>query len=321
MDLFEGFKNINKFKVLIIGDLMLDHYIFGDSKRLSPEAPVPVVVFEHEDYMLGGCGNLSRNLKAFNIECGLISLIGDDFSGKLVTTELEKLGIGTNNLVVSRTRPTTVKKRIISRNQQIVRVDTEAVVDLSLEEEAELSVIFLNNYLQYDLVVISDYSKGVITNKLSSIIIENCKKKRIKVFVDPKKKDFKSYSFATLVKPNLYEAELVFGKKIDSIELLKEAADEIKSNFGIGTIVITLGPKGIFYSSDNYGLVPGIDVSISDVSGAGDTVLASLVLCECLGLSLKDSVRFANVAASIVVQNFGTTVTTIENVLNQFSYE
>ena len=300
---------------------MLDHYIFGDSKRLSPEAPVPVVVFEHEEYMLGGCGNLVRNLRAFNIECGLISLTGDDYSGKLVMAELEKLGIGTDNLVVSKTRATTVKKRIISRNQQIVRVDRETVTDVTFEEEAELVDIFLNTFLKYNLIVVSDYSKGVITKKFSSIIIESCKKNNVKVFVDPKKQDFKCYSFSSLVKPNLHEAELVFGKKIDSLELLKEASNMIKSNFGIDTIVITLGPKGIFYSSVNEGLVPGIDVSISDVSGAGDTVMACLVLGECLGLSLKDSVKFANVAASIVIQKFGSSVTTIENVIKQLSYE
>jgi D-beta-D-heptose 7-phosphate kinase/D-beta-D-heptose 1-phosphate adenosyltransferase len=321
IDFLKSGNRLEKFKVLVIGDLMLDHYIYGNSKRLSPEAPVPVVVFEKEDYMLGGCGNLFRNLNAFNLECGLISVIGDDYSGKIITTELNKLNIETTSLFVSERRPSTVKKRIISRNQQIVRVDTEETEDLSDLEEKMLINQFCSEYLNYNLVIISDYSKGVVSNNFSSMIIEKCNQNGIKVFVDPKKQDFFSYSNASLIKPNLAEAELAYGKRIDSLELVKDAANFIKSKFSIGTVVITLGSKGIFYSSDTSELIPGIDVSISDVSGAGDTVMASLALGECFGLKMNESVIFANTAASIVVQKFGSSVTNIKDVLKHINNE
>jgi len=321
MNLTKKIKLIQNFKVLVFGDVMLDHYVFGNSHRLSPEAPVPVVVFEKEEHMLGGCGNLYRNLKAFNLECGIISLIGEDYSGKIIADKLNNLSTIKPSLYVSEFRPTTLKKRIISRNQQIVRVDTENSENLSALEESELFKLFCSEYLNYDLIVISDYSKGVVGESLCSKIIEKCRHKGIKVFVDPKKQDFSCYANASLIKPNLAEAQLAYGRKIDSLKSLKDAAKFIKSKFFIDTVIITLGSEGIFYSSDKDELISGFDVNISDVSGAGDTVMASLILCECMGLTVRDSVRFSNAAASIVVQKFGSTVTNIESVLKQMDYE
>ncbi len=315
-------KNISDIRVLILGDLMLDHYIFGYSKRLSPEAPVPVVSFESERFILGGCGNLLRNLRSFGVDCGLLSVVGEDNEGRILLDHLNKLEVDVSGVFTSKSRPTTLKKRIISGHQQIVRLDTESTEDLSDDEESFVLNKFSNDIHHYNLVVISDYSKGMISSRLISQVIKECAKLGTKVFVDPKKIDFSSYANISLIKPNLFEAELAFGKRINTPQLMEEACKFFISNFFIDSVVLTMGDQGIFYSTrEECGMIDSYKVNISDVSGAGDTVMASLVLCLALGMNMKEAVSFANAAASLVVQKFGSEVTTVEEVLKQISYE
>ncbi len=316
-----SFKNLKKYKVLVVGDIMLDNYVFGNSNRLSPEAPVPVVNFISERTMLGGCGNVLRNLNSFDLSYDILSIIGDDLNGKKLQNELINLGVDLKGVIICKNRPTTEKKRIISGTHQLVRIDTESTDDISSFEEDKLLDRFFKIINGYNLVILSDYAKGVLTKKVCFEIINKCNSLGIKVLVDPKSNDFSKYAKANLIKPNLSEAQAVIGKKISSQESMIETSNYLKKRFEIENIVITLGEKGIFYSSNENGIVSGIKTSIFDVSGAGDTVLASLALCLCLSLSLKDSVVFANAAASLVIQEFGSEVTTIDKILNQLNYE
>jgi D-beta-D-heptose 7-phosphate kinase/D-beta-D-heptose 1-phosphate adenosyltransferase len=304
----------NSSRVLVVGDVMLDHYIFGNSSRLSPEAPVPVVVFDTEDFMLGGCGNLLRNLDAFEIRTTLITVVGLDSFGERISEELSKLKHNKAVLIKSAQRRSTSKQRIISRQQQIVRLDSESTMNLSEEEESDFLMTFRHELNSCDLVVISDYNKGVISETLAEKLISLCNVSGVDVFVDPKKKSFACYSKATLVKPNLLEAELAIGQQLDSILNIGQAARRIRENYQIPNIVITLGSRGVFYLSDEEGFVNGLEVKIADVSGAGDTFLAGLVYGHIRGWCILDSVKFSNCAASIVVQNFGSVVTSVKDV-------
>ena len=185
-----GFKKVSDIRVLILGDIMLDHYIFGNSRRLSPEAPVPVVSFESERFILGGCGNLSRNLRAFEVECGLLSVVGEDIEGRILLDHLNKLEVDISYVLTSKLRPTTQKKRIVSGHQQIVRLDTESTEDLTVDEQNFVINRFNKVFHDYNLVVISDYSKGMISPRITSHVLKECAIRGTKVFVDPKKKRF-----------------------------------------------------------------------------------------------------------------------------------
>lgn len=307
----------SKKRVLVIGDIMLDHYIYGNSHRLSPEAPVPVVNFDREEFMLGGCGNLLRNLDAFQVETTLITVVGSDDSAYSISKELSMLKFSKLVLMRSDNRRTTVKQRIISRQQQIVRVDTESDHELSIQEETDLLFFLKQEVSDCQLVVISDYAKGVITESSSRLIIQICNDLGVEVFVDPKKRDFSCYANSTLVKPNLLEAESSIGKSLSTIDDFRSAANFLKATYGIGTVLITLGAKGVYCASKEEGFFPGFKVNISDVSGAGDTFLAAFVYCYIRGWSTEEAVRFANCAASIVVQRFGSVVTSVDEVLKK----
>ena len=314
--IFSEFKNrcLNP-RVLVVGDIMLDNYLYGEAYRLSPEAPVPVVNHTGQELMLGGCGNVIKNLVEFGISTGIISVIGRDTTGAIIEKQLIDLAVDIKGLVKSHSRPSTEKMRIISQNQQIVRFDREATFDIDEMEVSQLRKEFDLMILDYDLVLISDYSKGVLTENFCRYVISRSNELNKLVLVDPKISNFNKYSGAYLVKPNLAEAKLISGSQLESVDDFLSATNSIRSEHNISAVVITMGSKGVFFNFGLYGKVDAHRVGVYDVSGAGDTFFAAMALCIILGVRLTDAVIFSNAAASIVIQKFGSQVTSIDNVL------
>jgi len=315
-DIFSEFKNrCSNPRVLVLGDIMLDNYLYGDASRLSPEAPVPVVNYTRQELMLGGCGNVIKNLVEFGINTGIISVVGRDSIGAIIEKQLISLSVDIQGLIKSENRPSTEKMRVIAQNQQIVRFDREATFDIDEMEVSQLKKEFDLMILDYDLVLISDYSKGVLTDAFCRYVISRCNDLKKLVMVDPKISNFNKYSGAFLVKPNLAEAKLISGSRLDSVDELISATNFIRAEHNINSVVITMGSKGVFYNFGPHGKVDAHRVGVYDVSGAGDTFFAALTLCIILGVRLSDAVIFSNAAASIVIQKFGSQVTSIDQVL------
>ena len=315
------FNTVENYKVLVVGDIMLDNYVYGKCIRISPEAPVPVFEILSEEKMLGGAGNVLKNLKSFGVDCDILSIVGDDEDGQTVKKLISEIGVSITSIFTSSKRCTTLKKRLIAQSQQLIRIDNENNEEIEIDEENKIIELINERIENYDLVLFSDYAKGLLSKNLCLTIIRLCNLNKIKVIVDPKGKQFDKYSDAFLIKPNLSEAELVIGHKLDSFESLKKSALLLKEKYNLSNIVVTLGGNGIFYSDTIEKIIPTSTTKIYDVSGAGDTVFASLAVCILLGIPLEEAVKFANIAASIVIQKFGSETTTIKEVLKKINNE
>jgi rfaE bifunctional protein kinase chain/domain len=303
-------------KILVIGDIMLDIYQYGKCKRISPEAPVPVIDFSNEEKMLGGAGNVLKNLVSYGSSCDILSVIGEDFSGTIVLEKLKDLKVPTNLLIVDKTRRTTEKCRIVSSGQQLIRIDKENSHPISSEIE-DIVINYINNNLNnYDVIIFSDYSKGFLTDKVCIEVIKLAKKNNVLTLVDPKGSNYQKYKFIDLIKPNLKEAEILVNYKIHSREDLKSACLKLQQLLDCKYVVITLAENGIALFDDSFKIIPTETCQVFDVSGAGDTVLASLAICLKQKYSLSDSCDFSNKAASIVIKRFGSNTTTIQEVIN-----
>ncbi len=293
----------------MVGDVMVDNYIFGKCERISPEAPVQVVEVEKEEKVLGGAGNVVRNLLAFDAEVGFLSVVGDDEAGEWIKKKLK----GINSYLFTSNRPTTKKSRIIASHQQIIRIDKEEKKRIEFEEE------FIERFKEvvgeYDLVLLSDYDKGVLTPKVSQEII---KTSPIKVFVDPKR-DFFKFKGATLLKPNKKEASLATQIEIKDRESLIKAGKKLKEELNLQTLIITLSEEGMaVFEEDEVTFIPTVAKEVFDVTGAGDTVLAALGYGVASGKDLIEAVKFANTAAGVVVGKVGTAVATLEEIEKYF---
>ena len=313
---FESLLNLGEGKILVIGDIMLDIYQYGKCNRISPEAPVPVIDFTSEEIMLGGAGNVLKNLVSFGANCEIISVVGEDLSGILVLEKLKELNIDIQTLIVDKTRRTTEKCRIVSTGQQLIRIDKEDKhqIDSNIEEKI---IAYINDNIQkYEVILFSDYMKGVLTEKICNEVITLAKNKNIITMVDPKGSNYKKYKNIDLIKPNLKEAEILIGKKIKSDEEIKIACEILKDLLGCKYVVITLAENGIALLKEKFEIMPTQTCQVFDVSGAGDTVLASLAICLKQKYSLKDACDFSNKAASVVIRKFGSTTTTIQEVIN-----
>jgi rfaE bifunctional protein kinase chain/domain len=308
--------DLNTKNILVIGDIMLDSYLFGQCSRISPEAPVPVVEFLKQENMLGGAGNVLKNLVSFGARCDIISVVGDDLSGKIVQEELVDLGIQTQHLFIDKTRKTTVKKRIVSSGQQLIRIDKEDRHSINVKIEERVISFVKDNVSEYDVIIFSDYLKGFLTEKVCFEIIKIAKANNVLTLVDPKGVSCNKYRNIDLIKPNLKEAEILIGRKIITNEEIKSACYTLQEMLGCKYVVITLAEKGIAFLSDVFDIIPTQSTEVFDVSGAGDTVLASLSICLIQNYSLRDSCDFSNKAASVVIKKFGSTTTTITEIDN-----
>jgi len=295
-------------RVLVVGDLMLDRYWFGDVERISPEAPVPVVQVTAAEERMGGAGNVARNVSALGGRSGLIGVVGADSAGMSVRKIAEQDGIS-HRLVEDGVMPTCVKQRIVARHQQLLRADFEMVPAETAIDEMIVNV--KNEISQYDVMVLSDYGKGSLSRvaELIQIGIENSKP----VLVDPKGADFSRYEHADLITPNLKEFELVVGKVRDDQDMEEKAAQLVRSH-RLKNLLVTLSERGmkLFSASGESLHSPARSREVFDVSGAGDTVIGVMAMCMGAGLGMDSALHYANIAAGVVVSKLGTATASVD---------
>lgn len=291
--------------ILVIGDIILDHYLSGTTSRISPEAPVPIVDCDNEKWVLGGAANVANNLAAIGAEVSLAGIVGDDQNGILVKNIMSSKNI--NDLTaISKNRKTTTKSRIISSNHQLLRIDKEDRHLISDKEEREILDRILSNINKYNCIIISDYNKGSLTSTLIKKIIESSKQNNIKVLVDPKTPPFSKYSGAYLIKPNRKEALLETGIEIVDERTLSMAAKKIHDATLCEVVVITLSEGGVgLYEKKTSKIIPTKAKEIFDVTGAGDTFIAVLAFAIANGKTIAESCELSNYASSIVVGKHG----------------
>lgn len=303
--------------ILVIGDLMIDHYIIGGATRLSPEAPVPIVNVKKETYTLGGAGNVVQNLVSLGAKVTVAGVIGDDTSASQVIDILTEEGVETHTIIKDGSRPTTVKTRVLAGSHQLVRVDREVTDAVSLAIEDELIGKLAAYIAQADMVVLSDYNKGLFSPSLTQKIIIEANKRGKKVVIDPKGLNYEKYKGAFIIKPNRKElAEAAKTEKINSLESLQQAAKVIFEQTGTEYIVVTLSEEGMVILSElTHKLLPVKATEVFDVTGAGDTVLATMAYFIAAGLTVEEACELANHAAAIVIRQVGSATTTIDEIV------
>jgi len=300
--------------ILVIGDLMIDEYLWGECDRISPEAPVQIVDIKKETTLLGGAGNVIRNLAALKANVGVFSVIGDDEVGMKVKAMLDKQGVKTS-LIEQKGRKTSRKTRLMASHSQVVRYDKESKNNISQQSVKTLYSKFQEKINSYDIILLSDYNKGVLTTDLLEKIISYANKHNKKVLVDPKGDDFTKYKGAYLLTPNKKEAELASNIKIESDIDLKEVLSKLKNDVSLAVSVITLSENGIaILEDDKVTIKPTVAREVYDVTGAGDTVLASLGFALSLDYDINTAVEFANLAAGVVVGKIGSATATIDEI-------
>jgi D-beta-D-heptose 7-phosphate kinase/D-beta-D-heptose 1-phosphate adenosyltransferase len=304
-------KMISKFpkvRILVVGDIMLDRFIWGNVSRISPEAPVPVVVVEKETLLLGGAANVVNNIYSLGGKVALCGVVGEDEMGQKITKRLDEMGIDRRGIFIDQERQTTVKTRIIAHHQQLVRIDRETSDHLKPSLFRNLSEYFKRNIKHFDGLILSDYGKGLLTKKLIREIIEGARGAKKYVMVDPKTKYFFFYKGATAVTPNTAEASLASRISITDEMSLRRAGENLLRRLKCKALVITRGEDGmaIFEPHQKPHLVPTEAKEVYDVTGAGDTVIGTMALAIGTGATIRMAAELANYAAGIVVGKVGT---------------
>ena len=306
-DIFEQFEDL---RVVVVGDVMLDKYFWGTVDRISPEAPVPVVRVNQKESRLGGAANVALNCKQLGATVTIASVIGNDADGIVLTEMMKNAGIGTELLLNSEHRPTTTKSRIISRNQQMIRLDEEVTEELNIKEEHHFIDMTLR-FLQIEkphLVIFEDYNKGVLKENIIEKIIAHCKNIGITTAVDPKFSNFLSYKDVDIFKPNLKEVKEGLGINLDSLneKCLYEVHQRLSEEINHKVTLLTLSEHGMYYHDDTQGaLIPTMVRSVSDVSGAGDTVIAVAAMVYELTRDVSVMARWSNLAGGLVCEEAG----------------
>lgn len=309
-------KNFPKVKVLIVGDVMLDRYWWGTMTRISPEAPVPIVNLDKESFVAGGAANVAANIKGLGATPYLIGIVGDDLNGEVLSKCLEQSEISSKYLVKIKDRPTTVKTRIIAHQQQISRIDQESVANLSTEEEEFVLQKCLELIYKVDIIVISDYLKGLLSESFLLRLITTANLSDKMTLVDPKGKNYLKYKNATLLTPNKRESFEASNKN----DVLK-AGEYLLTKLSLESLLITQGEDGmtIFEKKKKPIHLNAMARHVYDVTGAGDTVIAALAVSLASGCSLSDATLIANKAAGCVVEEVGTTSISIERLMEEFN--
>lgn len=304
-------------KVLVVGDLMLDRYWWGDVTRISPEAPVPVVRLKKDTYAPGGAANVAANIAGLGATPVLIGTVGSDPEGVIFKQLLDGLSIRTENIVALEDRPTTVKTRIIAHSQQVVRVDQEETGDLSENNESAVWESITAVIDEVDLVIVSDYAKGTLTNSLLKRLITAAVSLKKPVLVDPKGKDYSKYSGASLLTPNRREAAEACHLESETQDLVETAGAKLLTELGLEAILITQSEDGMTLFQD--GAAPrhleAQAREIYDVTGAGDTVIACIGAAVAAGAGYFEAAQIANLGASVVIEQIGTTFITTGGLL------
>ncbi|WP_294956129.1 D-glycero-beta-D-manno-heptose-7-phosphate kinase [Sulfurovum sp.] len=303
-----------KVRIAVVGDLMIDHYIWGTCERISPEAPVQVLEVAKESNLLGGAGNVINNLIALESEVHVYTVLGGDKNAELAETLLQKAGADCHAVIKERERVTTKKSRVIASNQQIIRFDDESKEDISLLSQKTLLENLSAQIISYDALLLSDYGKGVLTPALTRNIVALAQQHGKPVLVDPKGADYSKYAGATLLTPNKKEASLATGIDIRNVETLLEAGYKLKKELDLTYGIITLSEEGIAIFNNEMRIIPTVAREVYDVTGAGDTVLAALGLGLASGLEINRACEFANKAAAVVVAKVGSATATLNEI-------
>lgn len=303
--------------ILVVGDVMLDHFVIGSVERISPEAPVPVVRFDREEYRLGGAANVAANLRALGARVEIVGMIGRDEAGERLQTALDDIGVGTSGLVVHADRCTTRKTRVVtSRNQQVARIDYEDDAEVDGSAAADLVDRIARLAAGATAILVSDYLKGVVSRAVAGTAIEAAAHRGIPVTVDPKVPHAGYYRGATLVTPNHHEAEAVTHMRSRTDLEAAECAERLAEVMGCESVLITRGEHGmLLHSPDGTSTFTSKAREVSDVTGAGDTVIATLTLALAAGASMAEAARIANDAAGIVVGKFGPATVSVDELL------
>ncbi|PRM91312.1 bifunctional heptose 7-phosphate kinase/heptose 1-phosphate adenyltransferase [Arcobacter cryaerophilus gv. occultus] len=304
--------------ILVIGDLMIDHYLWGSCDRISPEAPVQVVNVKKESSVLGGAGNVINNLVALGSVVDVISVVGNDSVANELKSLLEKIDVPTSNLVVENNRKTSKKSRLIASQQQVLRYDMESIDDINENSHKQIIQTLEKNIDKYSSIILSDYGKGVLTTNLTKEIIKIANKNNIKVLVDPKGKDYSKYKGSYTLTPNKKEAMEATNIDIKDESSLIEALKSLKTQCELEVSLITLSEQGIAIFDDELTIKPTVAREVYDVTGAGDTVIASIAFALGNNLDIKDAIYFANLAAGVVVGKIGSATTTLDEI---YEYE
>lgn len=321
-DFKQLFSDFSSLRVGIIGDVMLDTYMWGRVDRISPEAPVPVVSLQNKEYRIGGAGNVALNCRSLDAKATLLTVTGEDADAQVLKGLFEQNGIDTSYMLSSASRITTNKMRIISRSQQMMRLDAEITRDLDPEEETRF-LQQVKSYLdneQPQVIILEDYNKGVLTDKVIRQVIAWCKEMQIIVAVDPKRRNFFSYTGVDIFKPNLKEVK-------EALNITSEGASESTMLSIHGELsrqlqhqisFITLSERGVFYQQGNEGhIIPSHIRNIADVSGAGDTVIAVASLVYAATRDVKLMAEMANIAGGLVCEEVGTAAINKEKLLQE----
>jgi len=316
------FNELEKLNVAIIGDVMLDTYMWGNVNRISPEAPVPIVALQKKDYRIGGAGNVALNTIALGANTSIFSIVGNDDDSKIIIDLLQKQGINTNGILIADDRITTNKTRIISRNQQMMRLDNEITHDINSTQEKEI-ISKIENYITTqnpDVIIFEDYNKGVLTTNVIQQVIKLCTQQQVLTTVDPKRKNFFAYKGVNIFKPNLKEVKDALNILIDEVnkESLQNIHQLLFNSLQHQISFITLAEKGVFYQTNtNTEIIPAHVRNIADVSGAGDTVIAVISLIYAATKNMQLSAQIANIAGGIVCEEVGTIAINKEKLLQE----
>ena len=314
--LFNTFQDLH---IVVIGDLMLDSYLYGTVARISPEAPVPVLEYNRKESKLGGSANVSLNLSALGINTTCIGLIGQDDVGSTFKNKMRKGKLSTRGIIVDKKLTTTEKTRVVANHQQLLRIDQEKIQNINATN-CKYIIQKLKNLKNINGIILSDYAKGVLTSESFEKIISFAKKKSIFISLDPKPVNFSFYNDVDILTPNHHEASQASKMPCNTERELKKVGEFLFKNYRFKKLMITRGEKGmaVFDDSNKVHFIPTFSQSVFDVSGAGDTVIATFTASYLAGKSLVEAAMIANLAASVVISKFGTESITKEELYQAF---
>ena len=314
--ILSGFK---KKRILVIGDLILDRYIWGKVNRISPEAPVPIVEVTSENFLLGGASNVANNIVSLGGHATIVGVAGHDRGGDILRKMLEQRGIRCEGVFWS-SRPTTVKTRVVAHSQQVVRFDREDKAKVDGKVLKGLLGYIHSEISRHDAVIVSDYKKGVVSTELIGEVLKQAKPKKIFVSVDPKVGHFHCYKNVSLITPNVVEASIASGMEIKDEESLLAAGRSLLRKISCDAVLITRGEQGMsLFRKDKAVHIPTVAKNVYDVTGAGDTVIAAFTLAYATGSSMEEAAVIANHAAGVVVGEVGTAVVTADQLQKSLS--
>ncbi len=303
--------------ILVVGDLMLDSYLWGAAERISPEAPVPVVAVKEESKSLGGAGNVAANLVSLGADVSMSSVLGSDEAAKIIKEKLAELGVNTEAIFENNERVTSLKTRVMAGSHQIVRFDKETKSEIDKECEKKIFDFANANASKFDAILLSDYKKGALTDELTQKLITLANSLNIPVLADPKGSDYTKYRGATLLTPNKKEASEATKIEIKNDETLYAAGIKLKRELNLKHSVITLSEDGIgIFDEEGTTKLPTLAQEVFDVTGAGDTAISALGIALALGADIVEAARFANKAAAVVVAKVGSATATLEEIIS-----